>query len=205
MSIEEASFDAEYYERFYGSRRTRVYGATEVGHLARAVTGFAAWFGGEIESVLDVGAGLGHWRRWLRANMPRVRYRSIDVSAYACARYGHEQRDIARWRDEQEQFDLVVCQGVLPYLADEEAEAAIENIAAMCRGFLYLEAITRRDVDEICDPSKTDLRVHRRSGAWYRARLSKRFDMLGCGLFYAKRGPLAFYELEQAPLSPRGG
>jgi hypothetical protein len=133
--------------------------------------------------------------------MPRVRYRSVDVSVYACARYGHEQRDISRWRDPNDTFDLILCQGVLPYLSDEQAAAAIDNLGAMCRGFLYLEAITARDIDEICDPAKTDLRVHRRTGAWYRARLGRRFDALGCGLFYAKQGPLAFYELEQSPIA----
>jgi SAM-dependent methyltransferase len=201
--IAPAAFDAAYYERFYGSTRTRVQSAAEVGHLARAVTSFAAWFGGEITSVLDVGAGLGHWRAWLRKHMPRVRYRSIEVSEHACARYGHEHRDIARWRDPKAQFDLVVCQGVLPYLSDADAEAAIENLTAMAGGFLYLEAVTARDVEEICDPSKTDLRVHKRTGGWYRARLAKGFDALGCGLFYARQGPLAFYELERHPLNQR--
>jgi hypothetical protein len=195
---EKPAFDAAYYDRFYGSKRTRVHGAAEVGHLAQAVTGFIRWFGGEIRNVLDVGAGTGMWRAWFKKNLRGVRYRSIEVSEYACEAYGHEHRDISKWRDEKEKFDLILCQGVLPYLTDSEAAAALENIGAMSRGFLYLEAVTARDIAEICDPKKTDLRIHGRSGAWYRSRLAQRFQTLGCGLFYAKDGPLAFYELEHS-------
>ena len=65
--------------------------------------------------MLDVGAGAGFWRDYLAEHEPEVRYRSIDASPYACERYGHERRDIASFRDGG-RYDLVVCQGVLPYL-----------------------------------------------------------------------------------------
>ncbi|MFT3765773.1 MAG: hypothetical protein QM820_09680 [Minicystis sp.] len=92
----------------------------------------------------------------------------------------------------------MVCQGVLQYLADADAARAIDNIAAMCRGFLYLEAITKRDMREACDREATDVAVHLRTGAWYRKRLGEHFIAVGCGLYYVKDGPLVFYELEQA-------
>ena len=119
------------------------------------------------------------------------------MSPYACQKYGHELHDIAHWRG-RERFDLVVCQGVLPYLEDDDAARAIENIAAMCRGFFYLEAITKRDLTEVVDRSRTDTTVKARSGSWYKSRLAKHFVPLGCGLHYAKNGPLVFYELERA-------
>jgi hypothetical protein len=125
-----------------------------------------------------------------------VRYRSTDASAYACERYGHERRDVARWRA-RERFDLVVCQGVLPYLDDGDCARAIANLGAMTRGFLYLEAITARDLREVCDREKTDVKVHARTGTWYRRELAKHFVPLGCGLHYAKDGRLVFYELER--------
>ena len=189
------TFDAEYFERFYERRGTRVYDAEQVASLARGVTGMVRWLGGELGTVLDVGAGAGFWRQYFRAHEPGVRYASIDTSKYACERYGHEHRDIARWRGD-ERYDLVVCQGVLPYLNDEEARGAIENIAAMCRGFLYLEAITARDVRDVCDLDKTDVAVHLREGAFYTSALGEHFTRVGCGLFYSKTGKLAFYELE---------
>jgi SAM-dependent methyltransferase len=202
MAQHDDRFDAAYFGRFYESRKTRVHGPVEIARLARGVTGMIAWFGGEIRSVLDVGAGAGLWRDWFAKHRKGVRYVSTDVSAYACERYGHERRDIARWRG-RERFDLVVCQGVLPYLPDEDAGRAIDNIAAMCSGFLYVEAITVRDLMEVCDREATDVAVHVRPGAWYRERLERHFTTLGCGLHYRKGGPLCFYELEHVlPVAP---
>jgi hypothetical protein len=196
MADSEETFDAPYFDRYYGSRSTRVHGKREVARLVRGVTELIAWFGGDVATVLDIGAGAGLWRDWFAGHKPTTKYISTDVSAYACARYGHVQRDIASWRA-RGTFDLVVCQGVLPYLKDDACARAIENIGAMSRGFLYVEAITARDLRQVCDREKTDGAVHRRTGAWYRARLDKYFTQVGCGLFYAKRGPLVFYELER--------
>lgn len=192
-----ASFDASYFRRFYESRRSRVYGSGEIDGLARGVTGFVRWFGTDLRSVLDVGAGTGLWKDWFRRHMPQVRYRSLDVSAYACERYGHERRDISRWKA-RERFDLVVCQGVLPYLDDDACARAIENMAAMCRGFLYLECITSRDLREVVDRSRTDVSVRARPATFYRRLLGKRFETVGCGLYHAKGGDTVFYDLERA-------
>ncbi len=197
MSNAPAPFGAEYFNRFYESQATRVYGPRGIARLARGVTAMIAWLGGDLHAVLDVGAGSGLWRDWFAAHKKGVRYLSTDVSAYACERYGHEQRDIARWQA-RERFDLVVCQGVLQYLSTPDAESALENIAAMCRGFFYLEVVTARDLREACDTTRTDVAVHARPGAWYRERLARHFTTLGCGLHYKKDGPLVFYELEQA-------
>ena len=127
MSNAPAPFGADYFDRFYESKATRVYGEREIARLARGVTGMIAWLGGDLHAVLDVGAGSGLWRDWFAAHKKSSHYRSTDVSAYACERYGHEQRDITRWRA-RERFDLVVCQGVLQYLPTADAERAIENI-----------------------------------------------------------------------------
>ncbi len=190
-------FDATYYRRFYESKKTRVSGPAEVSHLCAGVVGMIQWFGGTLSAALDVGAGVGLWRDWFKKNMPNVRYRSTEVSDYACATYGHEKRDIVSWRA-REKFDLVICQGVLPYLSDADATRAIENLSAMARGFLYLEAITARDLDTVCDRDLTDVSVNARPGSFYRTRLAKNFAVLGCGLFYRNDGPLQFYELERA-------
>lgn len=193
--MQSAPFDAGYFERYYESTSTRVYGEKEIARLARGVIGLIQWLGGNVETVLDVGAGTGLWKRWLEKHRPDVRYRSIDVSAYACERYGHEQLDIATWRG-PESYDLVVCQGVLPYLDDARCERAIENVAAMAHGFVFVEAITERDLREVCDLRSTDSAVHARSGTWYRERLGKYFLTVGGGLFYVRGGGVHFYELE---------
>jgi hypothetical protein len=191
-----SAFDARYFRRYYESRRSRVYGAEQIEHLARGVTGFVRWFGGDIDKVLDVGAGTGLWKDWFRQNMPEVRYRSVDVSEYACATYGHERRDISQWRA-REKFDLVVCQGVIPYLDDAACERAIANLGAMCRGFLYLEAVTARDLRDVVDRSKTDVSQHARPAAFYRRILARHFERLGCGLYHVRGGDKVFYDLER--------
>jgi hypothetical protein len=196
-----AAFDQAYFDRFYEKRASRVHGKREIARLARGVTGMIAWLGADVRSVLDVGAGAGLLRDWFRRHRPGVRYVSTDVSTYACARYGHALRDIASWRP-TEQFDLVVCQGVLPYLTDDACAAAIDHLGSAARGFLYLEAITARDLREVCDLDLTDVAVHSRDGAWYRDRLSVSFRPVGCGLYYARNGGLRFYELEAPPEEP---
>jgi hypothetical protein len=192
-----ASFDARYFRRYYESRRSRVYGAEQVACLAQGVAGFVGWFGGEIEAILDVGAGIGLWKNWFATHRPEVKYVSIDVSDYACATYGHERRDITRWRSKR-RFDLVVCQGVLPYLDDGACEKAIGNMAAMCRGFLYVEAITSRDMQDVCDRNRTDVHVESRPATFYRRLLAQHFEPLGCGLHHVRGGDKVFYELERS-------
>lgn len=189
-------FDAAYYHRHYRAR-TRVHTAAQIAALASGVSGLASWLGVELESVLDVGAGPGLWRSWFRRRRPAVRYRSVDVSAYACARFGHERRDISRWRA-RERFDLVVCQGVLHYLDAADAARAIENLAAMAGGLLYLEALAAEDL-EVVDPDATDLSMPLRPARWYRARLAPHFVQVGAGLWAARRAGLGFYALEAAP------
>lgn len=188
-------FDAGYYGRYYKSARTRVHGKKEIARLCAAVTSMLDWWQVPTDSVLDVGAGVGLWRDWFKKHRPKTAYRSTEVSRYACAQYGHEQRDITRWRAGTT-FDLVVCQGVLPYLDDAGCAKAIDNLGAMTGGVLYLEAITRRDVREVIDGVRTDVKVHERTGAWYRKRVGVHYTELGCGLWAKKGAPMLFYELE---------
>jgi len=191
------AFDAAYYDRYYESSDTRVQGASEVKNLGQFVVSFARWSGAEIQSVLDIGAGAGLLRDWFKKEHRKVAYRSTEVSAYACKKYGHERRDISTWKAKAK-FDLIVCQGVLPYLDNAACKKAIANIGAMSQGFFYLEAITTRDAKEICDTDKTDTAVHMRSDAFYRKALAPHFVQLGCGLFYSRKGPHLFYDLEKA-------
>jgi hypothetical protein len=191
------AFDADYYDRYYRSARTRVHSADEVGKLCTAVASFIEWWQHPLETVLDVGAGVGLWWDWFAKRRPRVAYRSTELSAHACREYGHEQRDITKWRAKQS-FDLVICQGVLPYIDEAGAAKAIDNLAAMTGGFLYLEAITRRDIRDVCDGMRTDVKVHERTGSWYRSRLSNSFVEVGCGIWCKKNAGVLFYELERA-------
>jgi hypothetical protein len=188
-------FDAAYYERFYLDPSTRVSDDAQHERLVNGVVSFVEYFGAPLRTVLDVGAGVGRWGSWLRKHRPGVKIVSTEMDPEICERYGHQRRDIARWKASR-RFDLVICQGVLPYLDDDACAQALEHIAAMAGGFFYLEAITKRDLAEVCDLERTDTTVFRRTGAWYRRRLRTSFRHVGAGLWYARRGSLQFFELE---------
>jgi trans-aconitate methyltransferase len=188
------TFDAEYYRRFYG--RHGVHDRRRLGHLATAVHEMCAWWGVRPRSVLDVGAGTGMWRDWYRLNHPNVRVVSIDNSVHACARFGHQRRDITSWRPARS-FDLVICHSVLHYLDNSAATAAIGNVAAATRYVMYLELPTTDDLTHVVDRECTDLDVLARSGAWYRRRLDPHFRQAGAGL-WVRRGAVPLYELEAA-------
>lgn len=187
-----ARFDHTYYDRFYG--RDGVHDDASIARLATAVHELAAWWGVQIRSVLDVGAGTGLWRDWYRATHPGVRVRSVDVSEYACRTWGHEQRDITVWRPSR-RHDLVICHGVLHYVDDPAVERAITHLAAGTRHLLYLELPTAADLRDIVDPHRTDLDAYRRSGAWYRRHLSPHFRQIGAGLWTPHDG-IPMFELE---------
>jgi SAM-dependent methyltransferase len=187
-------FDAAYYRRFYGA--DPVHDRHRIAALASGVAGLCRWWGLPLRSVLDIGAGPGLWGRWFATHRPGVRYHGIDVSVYACQRYGHEQADIATWRPRRA-YDLVVCQGVLQYLDDAAAAAAIDNLALATRGLLYLEVPTLADRDDVVDPDHTDLDVCWRPGRWYRRRLAVHFTEVGAGIHVSLTAPVAFYELER--------
>lgn len=188
-------FDEAYYRRFYEDPRTRVYDRQRHEKLVAGVVHLIEWFGAELHDVLDVGAGLGWWGRWLRRHRRGVRYLSTELEPAICAKYGHQQADLRTFRLPR-RFELVICQGVLPYLDAKGAAAAIENLAAMCGGFLYLEAVTRDDLADAVDAQRTDMRMTMRPAAWYRARLAPHFREVGGGLYAARSANLPFFALE---------
>lgn len=195
---ETPRFDADYYQRFYLNPETRIYDRARHARLVAGVVNLVEWFSGPLQRVLDVGAGVGWWRDWLERHRKNVEYVGTELEASTCEHYGHRQADLTTLRLPTT-FDLVVCQGVLPYLDEAGALAAIENLAALCDGYLYLEAITGEDLRKAVDRSRTDLRVKPRSGAWYRRALKPHFREVGGGLFASRENAIVFYALEAPP------
>ena len=193
-------FDEAYYHRFYESPKTRVVTATEHAHLARFVFSFAQWNHVEIKSVLDIGAGIGLWKRWIEKNAKDAKYLGTEVSQVMCKKHGYLNRDIARWRD-RKKHDLIVCQGVLQYLPDPDVAPAVANIAAMANGLVYVEATTRGDLRERCDKERTDQDIHIRNGSYYRGILNKHLHNIGAGLWWPKDQAPPFYELETCAMT----
>ena len=191
----EFSFDAGYYSRYYGSAGTRVSEVADSTRLVRFVGSYLKYLGQPVRNVLDLGCGLGQLQKPLRAEFPEATYLGVERSAYACERYGFRQGSVVDFKA-RGRFDLVICKGVLQYLTTREAELALRNLSELCRGCLYLEALTREDWAENCDRERTDGAVYLRPASFYRKRLRGAFTSAGGGIFVHERSPAVLYALE---------
>lgn len=190
-------FNDDYYARFYG--KDGAHDTTRIAHLATAVHNMCSWWGLDIGSVLDVGAGMGMWRDWYLNTHPQVQVRTIDISDHACATWGHEKRNIAEWKP-RGKYDLVVCHSVLQYLDNKSFTQAVQNLAFATRHVMYLELPTKWDYENVVDSRGTDMQVYKRSATWYRSQLAPYFNQVGAGL-WVRVGGLPMYELEATPRS----
>jgi SAM-dependent methyltransferase len=138
--------------------------------------------GHPVRTVLDVGCGEGQWRAALQAHRPRVHYDGVDPSTYAVARYGKargirlggiEDLDALPLR---EQYDLVVCCGMLNYLTAPSLQRGLMQVARRTGGMAYLELFTKEDDFE----GDTDWPAPR-AASWYRAAM-KRAGLWAVGL-----------------------
>ncbi len=193
----EFRFDAAYYHRYYLNPTTRVTDPSTRTRLAAYVSAGLKHVGVPVKRVLDAGCGLGHWAKLLRRSFPDAHYTGLEVSQYLCGKYGFTQASIADYKGKGS-FDLIICQGVMQYLRNAEAVSALENIARLCRGALYLEALTSEDWERNCDTQSTDGSVYLRRADWYRKRLAPHFINIGGGLFLARRSQPILFELERA-------
>ena len=188
-------FDEAYYRRYYCNANTRVATPTELARLGDFVCSYLKHLRQPVARVLDVGCGLGRWQGVLRDHFPRARYTGVEISDYACQRYGWQKGSVVTFRA-RTPFDLVICQGVLQYLANRDASLAVRNLDSLCRGALFLEVLTSEDWTDICDKRRTDGNVYLRTTAWYRRQLRPYFVNAGGGVFISRRAPLALYALE---------
>jgi SAM-dependent methyltransferase len=189
------AFDKRYYDRFYRDKKTRVSSPRDTQMLGRFVCAYLDYAGVRVRRVLDAGCGLGYWKQVIAQHYPPARYTGIEASEYLCRELGWTQASIADYKG-RGRFDLVICQGVLQYLDDRQAAAALDNLGRLCRGALYLEVLTREDWQEHVDRRCTDGRVFLRNGTWYRKRLASNFRACGGGLFLHRDAPVVLYSLE---------
>jgi SAM-dependent methyltransferase len=191
-------FDRAFYERYYFDPRTAVTSRQEMRERARLIAAFAGHFGVPVRRVLDAGCGIGLLRSPLARLLPRAEYTGIEVSEYLCRRYGWEQASLETYRATRP-FDLVICYDVLQYLDERAAARALANLRHLCRGVLYLTALTLGDFRRNCDRSRTDPHVHLRPGEWYRRRVQRHFREVGAGFWVRRGAPIHLWELEAAP------
>lgn len=194
--MKDTHFDRAYYERFYGEEKTRVTSAAETARLARFVTGYLDYLGVEVKSALDVGCGLGLWKKPLTKAYRGLRYTGLEYSEHLAQKMGWVRGSITTYAGPR--VDLVVCQGVLQYLPDRDLGRAIENLARLTRHALYLEVLTKGDWENNADRSVTDGAVHLRPIARYKKLLAKAgFTPCGGGVFLAPGSNVVLYELER--------
>src|SRR5688572_5852985 len=120
-----------------------------------------------------------------------------EIRACICAGSRSRSRAVADFKSKQK-FDLVVCQDVMQYMSNDEAEQSFVAITRVCRGALYFDVPTSDDIkDGFLDMRKTDRHIHVRSAAWYRKRLQKDFVSAGGGLFVTNRSRAIVLALER--------
>jgi predicted TPR repeat methyltransferase len=191
-----SAFDREFFDRFYRRRETRASGPDDFRRVSRFVLAYVEYMEIELREVLDLGCGLGRWKQALEEYDPSIRYTGVDVSAYACEKYGWHRASVEEFASNRT-YDLVICQDVLPYLPKARLERAIENIARLASGAAYIQVVTREDwKNDICDPKRTDATMHRFDAAWYRATFGRYFLNCGGGIFVPKDGDVVLWELE---------
>jgi SAM-dependent methyltransferase len=84
-----ASFDQQYFEKWYRTPEHRVRTRAELMRQASLVVSVAEFvLGRTIRRVLDVGCGEGEWYTALRALRPSIRYSGLEPSEYAVNRFG---------------------------------------------------------------------------------------------------------------------
>jgi 2-polyprenyl-3-methyl-5-hydroxy-6-metoxy-1,4-benzoquinol methylase len=187
-------FDERYYQRFYRDPATRATTHQVVRRQAAFVAAYARHLGLRVRRILDIGCGLGWMLAALQNEFPKARCVGVEYSEHLCATQGWQRGSVSDFVAAVP-FDLVVCHDVLPSLGDRGCAAAIDNLARLCRGALYLGALTAEDWQR-CDQARTDRDVYLRPAAWYRRRLAKHFDNAGGGVFLKRPLDLPLWALE---------
>ena len=189
-------FDEAYYQRYYFDKKTSVVDPQHTQRLGTFVCSYLQYLRVPVLRVLDVCCGIGLWRDAIARHFPDARYQGVEYSPYLCERYGWTQGSVVDF-SASEPFDLVICQGVLPYLNTADLQRALRNLGSLSRGALYLEAVTREDYEQgILDEDLTDPRLLRHRAQLYRRGLAESFTSVGGGLWLSHQADVPMFELE---------
>jgi SAM-dependent methyltransferase len=190
-------FNEAYYQHFYFDKKTSVVDHDHMGRLGNFVCSYLKYLRLPIRRVLDMGCGIGLWRKVIATHYPQASYHGVEYSKYLCGRFGWERGSVLDYRA-QAPFDLVICQGVLPYLNATDARVAMHNLGRLCGGALYLEAVAREDWErDIVDDTLTDPRQHQHPAQLYRSGMTKGFNELGGGLWMSRQANVPVFALER--------
>ena len=189
-------FDEAYYQRFYFDKKTSVVDPAHMERLGRFVCSYLQYLRVPVRRVLDVGCGIGLWRDVIANHYPQASFHGVEYSEYLCARFDWERGSVLDYRA-QAPFDLVICQGVLPYLSAADLKIALHNLGQLSGGALYVEAVAREDWEsDIVDETLTDPRLFKHPAAVYRRGLAEGFTELGGGLWLSRQAEVPVFALE---------
>jgi len=181
------AYDKAYFDKWYRSRHHRVRTPAQIRRIVAFTLAAAEYvLDRPVRTVLDVGAGEGHWQPALKRLRPSLTYVGVEPSPYAVERYGKRRglrlgsvetlTDLHLHERYQEGFDLVICCGVLNYVRTDALGSALDQLALHTSGVAWLELFTAHD--EIEGDIAT---MHPKTAAWYRKRLATA-GLVPCGL-----------------------
>ena len=189
-------FDEAYYQRYYFDKKTSVIDPQHAARLGAFVCSYLQYLRVPVSRVLDVGCGIGLWRGVMAQHFPQAQFQGVELSAYLCERFGWAPGSVVDYQAKAP-FDVVICQGVLPYLSADDLQLALRNLGRLCCGALYVEAVAREDFErDTVDESLTDPRLFQHPAAAYRRGLAAHFIELGGGLWLSRRAQVPLYALE---------
>ena len=176
-------YDKGYFDKWYRHPRHRVKSRIDIARQLRFIVGATEYLlERPVRRVLDVGCGEGNWLPPLREIRPRLRYWGVDASEYAVRRWG-QRRNIQLGTfgslgslQLPSDIDLVLCCGVLMYVAAEELPSGLAAIQAHATGVCYFEVFTSED-QATGDFRKSEMRA----GRWWR-RLFRDAGFVPCGM-----------------------
>lgn len=197
-SASDQWFDEAYYQRYYFDKKTSVVDPGHVERLGDFVCSYLKYLRVPVHRVLDMGCGIGLWRKIVAKHFPDASYQGVEFSDYLCRRFGWERGSVVDYRS-AEPFDLVICQAVLTYLNPEDLKRALHNLGKLSRGALYVEAATREDYErDIIDDTLADPRLFRHRAELYRHGLQKSLIEVGGGVWLSRKLDVPLFELECA-------
>lgn len=152
MHRELTHYDRRYFDKWYRHPRHRVKTRQDMRRqLGFIVAATEYLLDRPVRSVLDVGCGEGNWSTVLREIRPRARYAGVDGSDYAVRRFGKRRNIRLGTLGSIDSigltgpFDLILCLGVLNYVADDELRRGLRKLRDFAGGLAYLEIFTRAD------------------------------------------------------------
>ncbi len=187
MSVRPASYyDKSYFDKWYRHPRHRVKSKLDIQRqLSFVVSATEYLFERPIRKVLDVGAGEGNWGVALKKLRPSARYYGVDPSEYAVERFG-KSRNIRLGGFGNldslglpEDFDLILCCGVLNYVATAELKRGLEYLTNVSLGTAYFEVFSSAD-DASGDFSRSSAKSPR---FWKRTFRDAGWEALGLHLY----------------------